>query len=252
MQTGSLKYRVLGLTAALLLVLSGCSMPSFTTGTESSGTDTGKTSEITVIPTYTPTPVSYREPTVTDVTGEAGSIHPTFSGAFEDIWLSAAEIPVKNALVSKDEISATVRILWSESMLFVQVHVLDTTPDTESGNINSEDDVWFFLNESAELPQKYAVGDAYYVVNRDGVATYGTGADSANFIYCTYEDGDSGYYVEAGIPFTSITAKAGRVIGFDVRVNNAKNQSLRTSLQLADKSGYTEYTLQGVCKITLE
>ncbi len=250
------QFRLLLLSAFVLCVLCGCGLNIFNPNGPSGGSSENKVTSganvVTKMVTYTPTPTIHPEPVDENPVADAQSIRPSFSGEPEAVWRFAVEAPIDKKLVEKETASASFKILWSENMLFVQVHVLDDTPDTSAEDASNQDSVWFFINESCEMPDKYGVGDAFYVVNRDGAVAFGTGASENQFLYCTYPDGEQGYYVEVGIPILTKTLMIESTIGFDVRVVNARDGKVRTKLQFADTSGYTEYTLGGVATLAFE
>ncbi len=205
-----------------------------------------------VIATHTPTPLPYKDPVETDVTGDALGTYPGLLGEYESIWESAAPISINRVVKGSGDMSAEYRFFWTEKCLYVQVYVMnDTTPDTSGSSYLKQDSVVFYINEDGQKNKNYAVGDAYYVVTRDGMILFGTGCDMERFQAVTYEV-DNGYYVEAMIPLTTISGQYDREIGFDVRVNNANKGKLVHALQWSDKSGHTDVNLRGTGTLVFE
>lgn len=235
-----------------ICIISGCQKKG------NSGNPTVTTPlDITILPTYTPTPFISRTPVLESVTMEGFSLLPALSGTYESIWDEYPEIPIEAVVTGKSFMKASYKVIWSEDCIYVQVHVKDDNPDVSAESYLKKDSVVFYLNENGKKNKKYANGDAYYGVDRDGTVYLGTGCDEKRFRAVAYNEKNSkgkviGYYVEACIPFLTIRANAGTVIGFDVRVNNAERGKLKQSLQWSDTSSHTDVNLRGVGLLTME
>ncbi len=240
--------RIIVLCTLLCVLCSGCRETTEPTVTPTPVAP----QQIPVMATHTPTPIPYKEPVDFELSGEAQGTYPGLIGEYESIWEGASPISINRVVKGKGDMSAEYRFFWTESCLYVQVYVMDdTTPDTSGKTYLKQDSVVFYVNEDGNKNKDYAVGDAYYVVNRDGVISYGTGCDMERFQAVTYE-AENGYYVEVLIPLVSITGQYDREIGFDVRVNNANKGKLVHALQWSDKSGHTDVNLRGVGTLLLE
>ncbi len=248
MSNGKIQRLLSFILCIVMLMLTGCSAPG---GNKTSPTPAGEQKPVTILPTYTPTPIPYKDPVDLDVDGDALGTYPGFTGEYEQIWDGATPIEIKRVVRGKGNTTASYRFFWTEKCLYVQVYVLDDTPDTSGSTYLKQDSVVFYLNEDGNKNKKYSVGDAYYVVNRDGVISIGTGANAERIFAITYEV-EGGYYVEASIPLLTITGQYDHEIGFDVRVNNANKGRLVHALQWSDKSGYTDTNLRGVGTLVFE
>ncbi len=239
------RAKVFALIIIAFAMLVGCSEK----GTESTPTPT--ISIATILPTYTPTPLPLKDPAVTDVHGDALGMLPSLSGSEDAIWQLASPIVLDRVAKGKGDTTAEYRFLWTKTCLYVQVTVSDVTKDTSGKTYSNRDSVVFYLNEDGAKNKKYAVGDAYYVVDRDGTIAFGTGCNAERFRSVVYEI-EGGYVVEVSLPLLTITGEKGRMIGFDVRVNDANKGKLVKAVQWSDKSNHTDVNLRGVGELTFE
>ena len=247
---GSIAKPLLCAVLSLLLTVSLCACTKTT-----NGTDTHADPTVTLGPTDTPTPtLGFRDPTVTDVNGYAETGIPFVNGEISPSWNLATEYRIENSVFGERKpTSALFRVIWEEDCLFVLVHVFDATPDTTAESVYDRDSVFFFINEDARKNRVYSVGDACYIVDRDGNGFLGQGGTAEGYKCCAYGDGtDFGYYVEVRIPLMTINGRLDRQIGFDVRVNNAEEGALVHMLQWADTEPHTDVTLTGIGTLTMD
>ena len=234
----------------LALFLCAC-----TNATENgSGNDTPGPN-VTDGPTDSPTPTfGFRDPTVSDVGGYTETGLPSVNGTPGNSWKLAKEYRLENDVYGdRKPTSALFRVIWGEDCMYVLVHVFDPTPDTSAESVYDRDSVFLFINEDNRKNKVYSVGDACYIVDRDGNGFLGPGAKAEGYQCCAYGDGtDFGYYVEVRIPLLTVTGRLDRQIGFDVRVNNAEEGQLIHMLQWADTGGHTDLTLTGVGTLTMD
>lgn len=235
-------YRFIGLLLMMLLVLAGCGM------TPEKIPETNP--EIfTEQPTFTPTPYSMREPIEREPVTEAYSLVPLLSGKPEPIWQLSEGYPLETLLRGTGDTKGCFRILWDEDHLYVQVTVNDKTP-TVNDRFQLSDHVVVYVNEDGRKPRKYAVGDYYCVLDRNGSVSYGTGCVQEQIKTVTYET-EEGYVAEFCFTLLSIPGKRDATIGFDVAFTDYAGDKVSVNAQWSDNSGHTDKTLQGVGTITL-
>ena len=237
----------------VLLTLFLCACTSATENGSGNGSTTDP--NVTDGPTESPTPTfGFRDPTINDVSGSTETGIPYVNGTQSNSWKLAKEYRLENHVFGdRKPTSALFRVIWEEDCLYVLVHVFDSTPDTTAESVYDKDSVFLFINEDARKNKVYSVGDACYIVDRDGNGYLGPGATAEGYQCCAYSDGtDYGYYVEVRIPLLTVTGRLDRQIGFDVRVNNAEEGVLVHSLQWADTGGHTDLTLTGVGTLTMD
>ena len=206
-------------------------------------------------PVNSPTPTfGFRDPSVENVNGYAETGIPQIDGENANLWNLSQAYWVENCVQGDaNSVQAMFRVLWDEDCLYLRVHILDKTPDTEAESVYDRDSVFFFINEDAKKNKVYSVGDAFYAVDRDGLGYLGSGATGTGFVCKAYEDpATPGYYVEARIPLMTVTGRFDRQIGFDIRINNAEEGKTEHILQWADSDCHTDATLQGVGILTMD
>lgn len=252
---GQFKNCLLCVVVALSLTALLCACSSTGTGNNSSTDQPETVTPTAVPPTEVPTPtLGFRDPTVTGVSGYAETGIPKVNGDRASVWKLAPTYWIENTV--KGDAGLTVaefRVLWDDDYLYVQVHILDSTYDTSADSVYERDSVFFFINEDGKKNRVYSVGDACYIVDRDGNGYLGSGASGDRYHCTSYSDGTrNGYFVEASIPLLTITGRYDRQIGFDVRVNNASEGKLRQMLQWSDTDTHTDVTMRGVGLLTLD
>lgn len=173
-------------------------------------------------------------------------------GTAEELWSWYPVTQLENTAWGESGASGSFQIVWTRSTLYVLVHVTDTTYDVSSELFSRKDCVEVFLNESGTLPAEYGAGDQHYLVSRKGEIKYGSGGDEAGFRAAVSETGD-GYLVEMAIPFQTIQAAQGTVLGFDVRINDSQGKGNRDfMMQWSDTSMRTHVDLSQIGTITLQ
>lgn len=246
------------LICLLTVFLCACSAANETPGSEEGSTVTPTESSVPTdspTPTGEPTPtLGFRDPTVTDVSGYAETGLPQLSGRYSKVWNLAKEYRIEKSVSGdSDKTVALFKVLWGEDCLYVLVHVIDATYDTTADSVYNRDSVFFFINEDGKKNRVYSVGDACYIVDRDGNGYLGQGATGDGYECCVFGDGSGyGYYAEVRIPLMTVNGRFDRQIGFDVRVNNAEGGKVKQMLQWADADKHTDVTLSGVGTITMD
>lgn len=258
---GTIARRLLCAALICLLTVFSCACSAANTTQEGETTPGAGTPTETLFPTETPTPsgdptptLGFRDPTVTDVSGYAESGIPRLSGKYRKVWNLAREYRIENSVSGETDCTvALFKVLWGEDCLYVLVHVIDATYDTSAESVYNRDSVFFFINEDGKKNRVYSVGDACYIVDRDGNGYLGQGATGDGYECCVYDDGSGyGYYAEVRIPLMTVSGRFDRRIGFDVRVNNASGGKLKQMLQWADTDKHTDVTMSGVGTITMD
>ncbi len=176
----------------------------------------------------------------------------TVDGSAEELWDWYPTTAIENAAWGESGASGAFQVIWTRDTLYVLAHVTDSTYDVSSELFSRKDCVEVFLNESGTLPAEYGAGDQHYRVSRKGEIKCGSGGDEAGFRAAVSETED-GYLVEMAIPFQTIQAAAGTVIGFDIRVNDSQGQGNRDyMIQWSDTSMQTHVDLSAIGTITLQ
>lgn len=199
--------------------------------------------------TYTPTPYQPKQPLVPSVNADAYSVVPGLSGADDPVWKVVGHVPVEQSADVNGNTKADAQVLFTSNLLYVRINVEDSTC-TITNTVEHSDHVKVYLNEKGDRPGDYAAGDCYCTVLRDGRLVYGTGCDTEHMKAVGFET-ETGYVVELLMPMTTISAKAGTKIGFDIVITDLDGDRLVKRLAYKDTSGKTDRDFSGIGELTL-
>ena len=99
--------------------------------------------------------------------------------------------------------------------------------------------VEIFFDELNEKSGSFDDNDKQYRVSYKNLQTFnGTSCKAENIVSATKEKEDGkGYYIETAIKWTALSPEAGKLIGLDVQINDAKDGSRLGTLNWYDASG---------------
>ncbi|MDR0411300.1 MAG: endo-1,4-beta-xylanase [Treponema sp.] len=184
---------------------------------------------------------------------QADAVYGTPSGLADvSAWSQAPAIPIDNYLMAWQGAYGAARVLWDESSLYVLVNVNNAEMNKANLNAYEQDSVEIFIDENNGKTPYYEKDDAQYRVNFDNEATFNPSSAAEGFESWTSVS-ERSYTVSLKIPFRTITAKEGGVIGFDAQINGASAQGARQSVAIwNDLSGgsYQDPSGLGVLKLT--
>ena len=143
-------------------------------------------------------------------------------GANDPIWSITPSISVSGQPSEQGRAAsaqAQVRLLWSDTHLYVRADVTDPTLDRTSPNPWEQDSVEIFMSESVHRQAEYRNGDGQYRVAYHGEATFRESA-MGNGFSSHAEVTENGYIVEMRIPFRVIRPERGSEISLDVQIND--------------------------------
>lgn len=194
-----------------------------------------------------PLPVPQIIPEANAVAGTA-----VIDGEQDQVWAKAPIINVNTKPNGQTEQAATaqVRTLWDNQFLYVLVKVADSELNRSSSQAHEQDSVEVFLSESMHRGAEYKTGDGQYRVNYEGDESFRSSSMSDRFESAA-KIVDSGYIVEMKIPFRAITPQAGKVVGFDVQINDASASSGRKLTVWSDLKANGYNTTVNWGKLTL-
>ncbi len=155
---------------------------------------------------------------------------PEIDGIIDSIWSDANVIETQTIIQgNEDSARAKVRTMWDEDYLYVLAEVTDPLLNKDGTQPHEQDSVEFFIDEGNDKTTFYQADDAQYRVNYDNEQSFGENADQERFKTAT-KIVDDGYIIEAAIPFKTIKGETGKIIGFDVQVNDADETGSRTGV----------------------
>ena len=154
-------------------------------------------------------------------------------GEMEDAWKEAKVMEatiIQPTSKMENPATAKVRAMWSEKYLYVYAEVTDTKLNKDPAQKPWEvDSIEFFMDENNGKTEKYDSDDSQYRVDFENVRTAGGGGRLVNFKESAVKKTDTGYIVEAALPF-KIPVTEGKTIGFDIQVNDDPGSGKREGI----------------------
>ncbi|MCL2879535.1 MAG: hypothetical protein FWF29_04740 [Treponema sp.] len=158
------------------------------------------------------------------------------NGVPDAIWETTEVITTENQISGTNGATASVRVMWDTKYLYVLAIVEDSVLDDTSKDIWLRDSIEVYVDERNTKASTYRVSDAFY---RIGFNNQQSGMDGVNLhgVESTAVLTDSGYMIELKIPFRYSEPRIGRLIGFDLHVNDAEGGKRVAVTSWADKEG---------------
>lgn len=142
---------------------------------------------------------------------------PEIDAEFDQIWEEANTISTDVIISGDDPAAAEVRTMWDENTLYIYAEVEDPVLSAESDQAHEQDSIEIFVDENNDKSTEYQSDDTQYRINYLNEATFNPQREG---LRSATRETETGYVVEAAIPFVEITAEAGQIIGFDFQVND--------------------------------
>ena len=176
---------------------------------------------------------------------------PVIDGDVDDIWVSVEETTTEVWVSGTSGSTAKFRTLWDENNLYVLAEVTDSLLSKKSADAYQQDSVEIFIDQNNAKTTYYEADDFQIRVNFDNEVSYNPelpGFTSATSLT------ETGYIVEATLPFTHVEAEVGKVLGFDLQVNNDEDDDgNRDSVSMwCDPSGLSWQNVSGLGNIILD
>jgi len=158
---------------------------------------------------------------------------PVVDGRIDPVWEKA--IPVRHRIVSGEtDTEAVFRVLWDDRALYVLALVKDGRLSAEADAPYMQDSVEIFLDENNDKSVSYGPDDLHFRVNFENVRTIDNG--DGNRFFTAAAKTDEGYLIEARVALSS-PPENGRVLGFELQVNDAADAERVATLNVFDASG---------------
>lgn len=156
---------------------------------------------------------------------------PVIDGEPDGIWSAATAyrtdvvVEQQGGAVAKAEF----RALWDAQYLYVYAVVTDSALSDAVANAWEQDSVEIFVDQNNAKTAAYEDDDGQYRINFKNAKTVGGHASDSNYTSAT-KLVEGGYAVEAAIALDTISPAAGKLIGFDLQVNNDQDGGARDSV----------------------
>lgn len=156
-------------------------------------------------------------------------------GEIESAWKAAEQVAI-DLVTGSPTATAVARTMWDEKNLYILVEVKDDVLDDANANAWEKDSVEIYIDQNNAKTATYEDDDIQFRVNyknetSSGGAYYEAVKDS---IQTAAKTVDGGWMAEVAIPWSTLEAKEGTVIGFDLQINDAKDGSRAGMLKWND------------------
>ncbi len=175
----------------------------------------------------------------------------TVDGKDEGEWKDASEFELSVTGASPNA-TATAKLLWDESKLYVLVNVKDANLDASSEAAHEKDSVEVFVDENNHKSDTYEDDDKQYRINYLNETSFnGKKCLEENVDYAVTSTED-GYVIEAAFAWTDITPEVGNTIGVDVQLNDAEEGKRIGTRSWYDETGNGWSSPKVFGEVTLE
>lgn len=174
-------------------------------------------------------------------------------GGDESAWDAADTIDVNNYAMAWEGAKGTAKVLWDEENLYILFKVTDADLNASSPNAYEQDSIEVFIDENNGKTPYYEEDDGQFRVGYNELVSYGSnGTPKVGEVKSAVIVGDGGYTVQVQIPFQTIKAKKGTIIGFDLQVNDANQNGVRVSIsKWNDLTDYSFMNTEGFGRLLL-
>jgi len=183
---------------------------------------------------------------------------PKLDAILDDTWAVAESISVDNIIMgrkdSKEDLSASFRLLWDDDYLHVYVEVLDADKYTRGEPTAKNDSVEIYIDCDNSKSDNYGDDDFQFRYEwADKEVLVPTGKKIKG-IKQTQSDTDKGYVMEIALPWQKLggPAPAGRYIGIDLHVNDndGKGREGKIAWKATSDSSYESPVFFGTAKLS--
>jgi endo-1,4-beta-xylanase len=150
---------------------------------------------------------------------DVGKGTPVIDGVEDRAWSKAGTITTNTRVEGTSGATASVKLLWDATHLYIFAHVSDSLLSKASANPWEQDSIEVFVDQNNAKTTSYQADDGQYRVNYANEQSFGGAASAAKFVTATRVV-PGGYVVEASIALDAIQARVGTLIGFDFQVND--------------------------------
>ena len=158
---------------------------------------------------------------------------PAIDAEEDAIWANAPEFSTTVWVVGSEDVGSTavVRALWDSEYLYLYAVITDRLLSKASANAYEQDSFEVFIDQNNAKTPTYEGDDGQYRINFDNEPTFNGGGAQPKWLTSATKLTETGYIVELAIKLDAIQITEGKLIGFDVQVNNDEDgDGLRDSV----------------------
>lgn len=154
---------------------------------------------------------------------------PVIDGKADALWAGAQDIAITLKSEGKTKDGSTFKVLYDTKYIYVLVNVLDDVLNKANANAWEQDSIEVFIDQNNAKTKAYESDDCQYRVSYVNEASFNGGCDPELF-KSAVSITSTGYMIEAAVPLTQVTGKAGVSLGFDVQINDADASGKRVGV----------------------
>lgn len=158
---------------------------------------------------------------------------PIIDGEVDDIW-NDTDIVIPQFISENTIATATFKAMWDDNGIYILAEVKDSDMTVEPTNPYEQDSLEIFMDENNDKTIEYGIDDLHLRVNYENYQTLDVG-DAERF-YSKTSKTEDGYIIEARIELNSIPSN-GKVMGFDLQINDGKGTSRIGTINIFDATG---------------
>ncbi len=165
---------------------------------------------------------------------------PVIDGEPDEVWNTTKTLWF-NVNIGEAACAAKAKVLWDAKNLYVYAVVEDGDVSVAGAQAFEKDSLEVFIDEDHVGGKAYAKDDKCYRISAENeVTTLGKRA-SERKVESKTKKTENGYVIEAAFAWTDVKPKVHTLIGFDLRVNDAKSDGTRIgTLSWCDATGEDE------------
>ncbi len=156
---------------------------------------------------------------------------PKIDGEIDEVWAKAIEIKPRHTNNAAVKATATFKVLWDDTALYVLAQVNDPNMTLEPGQAHEKDSIEVFLDENNDKASSYGSDDLQFRVNYGNVQSAGNG-DLSRFSTATMP-GEGQYLIEARVALQNLAAN-NKIYGIELQVNDGIGTSRAGTITLFD------------------
>lgn len=154
---------------------------------------------------------------------------PTIDGEIDAIWEKAPIVKTETVVVGSAPSTASVRVLWDESYIYVLAEVADSKLAVNAPESYMNDSLEIFLDQNNAKSKSYEKDDYQFRISCKNFFDTGGYAKTSMGVSAAKEI-EGGYLIEFSCQLDQISAEPGLILGIDFQVNENDGSGARTAI----------------------